>query len=241
LSIKAAGSGSGFRDDLPSSFGMAQERRTKRAILDETASAGLVVRVTPGGRLEWVTAETPASEASNVVAQSAAESTLGAQVVSDRERALIEANRERLEELKALPNVSPDLRDIVSEMMAMAHPPTLSLAVAAWILQATGLIPMPVFDSAAAAVTPVGYVGRRVGHKLHAAQVPQETSDGATRLWHTHPGLTTAIVVTVMDSIIGGIKAAMTVDDTELENELDAFYPRWSRTDFEFDLRRYQR
>jgi hypothetical protein len=43
-----------------------------------------------------------------------------------------------------------------------------------------------------------------------------------------------------MGRVIDSIKNAMSVDDTELEDQLDAFYPHWSRTDFEFDLRRYQ-
>jgi hypothetical protein len=136
---------------------------------------------------------------------------------------------------------SPDLHDIVSEMMALTHPPTISLAVAAWVLQATGLIPIPVFDSAAAAVMGVSYVGRRMGHRLNASTVPQEASEGATQLWQTHPGIATQILLTVWGRIIDGLKNAATVDDAEPEDELDAFYPRWSRTDFEFDLRRYQR
>jgi hypothetical protein len=44
-----------------------------------------------------------------------------------------------------------------------------------------------------------------------------------------------------MGTVIDSIKNATNVDDTQLEDDLDAFYPRWSRTDFEFDLRRYQR
>jgi hypothetical protein len=44
----------------------------------------------------------------------------------------------------------------------------------------------------------------------------------------------------VMWCVIDSIKNAMDVDDTQLEDELAAFYPRWSRTDFEFDPRRYR-
>jgi hypothetical protein len=117
----------------------------------------------------------------------------------------------------------------------------LSLAVAAWVLQATGLVPMPVVDSAAMAASAVGFVGRKFAHRLHAAHVSEEASQSAARLWEKHPGIAAAIVSTVMWCVIDSIKHAMSVDDTELEDELDAFYPRWSRTDFEFDLRRYQR
>jgi hypothetical protein len=45
------------------------------------------------------------------------------------------------------------------------------------------------------------------------------------------------IVRNVIDSVV----AAASIDDSQLEDELDAFYPRWSRTDLEFDPRRYQR
>jgi hypothetical protein len=70
--------------------------------------------------------------------------------------------------------------------------------------------------------------------------VPPEASETAAQLWQNHPGLAMEILTTVIGSVIDSIKNAMSVDDTQLEDELDAFYPRWSRTDFEFDLRRYQ-
>jgi hypothetical protein len=87
----------------------------------------------------------------------------------------------------------------------------------------------------------VGFVGREVSHRLHAEQVPEEATQRANRLWQNHPGLATQILTTVMGTVIDSIKNAIRVDDRELEDELDAFYPRWSRIDFEFDLRRYQR
>jgi hypothetical protein len=117
----------------------------------------------------------------------------------------------------------------------------LSLAAAAWLLQATGLVPLRVVDSAAMAVSAAGFVGRKFAHRLHAAHVSEEASQTAARLWEKHPGIASAIVSTVMWCVIDSIKNAINVDDTQLEDELDAFYPRWSRTDFEFDLRRYQR
>jgi hypothetical protein len=220
---------------------MAERRETKRTTLDEAALAGLVVGVTQGGRLEWIAPQAAVQQAVSETTQAAVQSTIGAEVISDQERALAEANRQKIEELKTLPNPSPDLHDIVSEIMAMTHPPTISLAAAGWVLQLTGLIPLPVFDSAAAAVMGVSYIGRRVGYRLHAAQVPQEASDCATKLWQTHPGIAHQIVITLTGRIIDSLKNAASVDDSELEDELDAFYPRWSRTDFEFNPRRYQR
>jgi hypothetical protein len=212
---------------------MAEYRRATRPTLQEVAAGGVVIGVTPTGHLQWITPE-PAAQAEQA-AQPAA------QVISEQEQTVVRANRERIEQLRTLAYPSPDLHDIVADMIALTNPPALSLAVAAWVLQATGVIPMPIFDSAAAAVTAVGYIGRRVGHRLHTAHVPPEATDGAIQLWQSHPGIATQIIVTVMGRVIDSIRNAMNVDDTELEDQLDAFYPRWSRTDFEFDLRRYQR
>jgi hypothetical protein len=213
---------------------MAEYRRATRPTLEAIADGGIVIGVTPTGHLQWITPE-PAAQPAH------AEQAPTAQVISEQEQAAVRANREKIEQLKTLTYPSPDLHEIVAEIVAMTNPPALSLAVAAWVLQATGVIPMPIFDSAAAAVTAVGYIGRRVGHRLHTAHVPDEARTGAIQLWQTHPGIANQIVVTVMGRVIDSIRNAMSVDDTELENQLDAFYPRWSRTDFEFDLRRYQR
>ena len=90
-------------------------------------------------------------------------------------------------------------------------------------------------------VTAVGYVGRRVGHRLHTAQVSPEASETAARLWNNHPGLAMEICTTIMGRVIDSIKDAGAVDDTALEDELDAYYPTWSRTDFEFDPLRHLR
>jgi hypothetical protein len=156
------------------------------------------------------------------------------------DQALVNANRNKIAELRTRTYSSPDLQDLVGEIMARSHP-ALSLAAAGWVLQATGLVPIPIFDSAVMAAGAVGLIGRQVGHRLQAEQVPQEARAGAAQLWQSHPGLAIEILTTVMGSILDRIRNAMSVDDTRLEDELDAFHPRWSRTDFEFDLRRYQR
>jgi hypothetical protein len=221
---------------------MAEERRTRRGRVEEAAAGGWIVGVTPGGRLEWVLPEAPGDDSSVPSTPSAmAEAPLGAEIVSAEEQALIKANREKIAELRTRAYPSPDLHDVVADIMARTNPPTLSLAAAGWVLQATGLVPMPIFDSAVMAVNAVGFIGRELGHRLHAEQVGAETTNGAARLWRTHPGLTLSILTIVMSTVIDSIKNAMSADDTQLEDELDAFYPRWSRTDFEFDLRRYQR
>jgi hypothetical protein len=206
------------------------------------ASDGWVIRVTPGGRLEWVAPEPPADQvAARAAAPADAKRRLGEEVISAEEHALVEANREKIAELRTRVYPSPDLHDLIADIMARSNPPTLSLAVAAWILQATGLVPTPVMESAAVTLGAVGFVGREVRHRVHAEQVPEEATQGANRLWQNHPGLAMQILTTVMGTVIDSIKNAIRVDDRELEDELDAFYPRWSRTDFEFDLRCYQR
>jgi hypothetical protein len=100
---------------------------------------------------------------------------------------------------------------------------------------------MPIFGAAVMAAEAAAFIGRGLRHRLQAEPVRPEAAEGATQLWQTHPGLAMSILSVVMWTVIDGIKNAMSVDDTQLERELDTFYPRWSGTDFEFDLPRYRR
>ncbi|MDQ6745193.1 MAG: hypothetical protein M3Z27_04130 [Actinomycetota bacterium] len=212
---------------------MTEERRTERATPAQGVGAGWIVGVTPSGRLEWIVPETSAEQASVPEGvQDTAVAPHGAEIISATERELIESNRRQIEELRTRPYPSPDLQDIVSDIMSRAHP-TMGLAVAAWVLQATGLLPIPVAEGAAMAAGALGVIAPRLG-RLHAAQVPASASAGAAQLWQTHPELAMEIIRTVIDRVISSIKQAASIDDTELEDQLDAFYPRWSRTDFEF-------
>jgi hypothetical protein len=204
------------------------------------APGGLVVRVTPGGRLEWVVPGASTNPQSEIdTSAPAAQPANGANVISAREQALVNANRKRIAELRTRADPSPDLGDIIADIMGRSHPPTVSLAAAGWVLQATGLVPRPVVGSALLAVGAVGYISRQFEHHLHAEHVTPHASDAATHLWQRHPHLAAQLVVGLMYCVIAGIKNAMDVDDTQLEDELDAFYPRWSRTDFEFDPRHW--
>jgi hypothetical protein len=229
----------------PVAFGLLSEEEQglfsgEASALTPTPAApgGLVVRVTPGGRLEWVVPGASSNLESEVdTLAPASQPASGADVISAREQALINANRTRIAELRTRAYPSPDLGDIITDIMGRSHPPTVSLAAAGWILQATGLVPRPVVGSALLAASAVGYVSRQFEHRLHTEHVPPQASDAATRLWQSHPHLVAELVVGVMYCVIASIKNAMDVDDTELEDELDAFYPRWSRTDFEFDPR----
>jgi hypothetical protein len=57
---------------------MAEERSTKRGTFEERdASGGLVVRVSPGGRLEWVAPETADHASVPDAASQSVKSTLG--------------------------------------------------------------------------------------------------------------------------------------------------------------------
>lgn len=218
---------------------MAVERMARRPTLDEALSRGLVVGVSSDGRLHWVQRDRASAQGEHE-SSTAAEAPLGAEVISAEERALIEANRQKIEQLKTLPYWNPDIHDVIEELMALTHPPTLCLAAVGWILNATGLVPIPIFNAAAAAVMAAGWVGGQVSHRLHGADVSDEASETATQLWRTHPGIASTILITVMARVIDSIKNAASVDDSELEAELDAYYPKWSRTDFEFDPRHYQ-
>jgi hypothetical protein len=167
------------------------------------------VGVTRDGRLQWVVPE----------------ATLGAEVIPAEEQRLINANRERLAELQRRVYPSPDLHDVIADVMAYANPPTLSLAVAGCVLHATGVVPMPIFGSAVMAAHAADFVRRELGHRLRAAEVPAEAADGAAQLWQTHAGLALSLLTILMDTVIDSIKNAIAVDDTALEDELDAFYP----------------
>jgi hypothetical protein len=207
--------------------------------VEQGAPGGLVVRVTSAGRLEWVAPQASTDHDSEVdTSPQVAPSARGAEEISAREQTLVNANRERIAELRKRAYPSPDLGDIITDIMGRSHPPTVSLAAAGWVLQATGLVPRPLVGSIVLAAGAVGYVSRQFEHRLHAEHVPQQASETASRLWENHPGLAAELVIGVMWCVIDSIKNAMNVDDTQFEDELDAFYPRWSRTDFEFDPRR---
>jgi hypothetical protein len=220
---------------------MAEKRAATRLSFEPAAPGGLVVRVTSGRRLEWVVPEAGTDHDSSVDGSGRVPSPArDVEVISASEQAVIDANRKRIAELRAVAYPSPDLGDIVSDIMGRSHPPTVSLAAAGWLLQAAGLVPRPLVGSAVLAAGAVGYISRQFEHRLHAEHVSEEASDAGTRLWQNHPGLAAELVIGVMYCVIDSIKNAMNVDDTQLEDELDAFYPHWSRTDFEFDPRRFQ-
>ncbi len=220
---------------------MAEERQTRRRIDQPGDDGGWIVRVTSQGRLEWVIPDAaPAHAVQAQTADQAARADQGAEIVSAADRALIEANRAKIAELRSRPDPSPDGRDVLDDLLARSHP-GMALAVGAWFLQITGVLPVAAVEGAALAVGLAGAAGRHVRQRHGATEVSPSASEGAEQLWRTHPGLAMTFVITVMGMVIDSLKNAASVDDTELEDELDAAYPRWSRTDFEFDLRRYQR
>lgn len=155
--------------------------------------------------------------------------------LTEAEQALIAANRARVEELKSLPRGIDELElgDLL-RVVTRHSGADIGLSVAGLALQVAGIVPVALWESVMVAAGVAGFALRHKRHD-HAQQLVLAGSDAAEQLWTTHPEFVMATVVNILHSIA----QAAAVDDTDLEDRLDAYYPHWSRTDFEFDLRRY--
>lgn len=157
------------------------------------------------------------------------------------EEALAAANQKRIEELKRLPQGVDELEfgDLlrIAVRVSRHSGPQVVLSVAGLALQTAGLVPLPVWDAAMMAAAGAVGLARLVKNRHGSTGLVSADSQTADELWRMHPDFALGTFV----NILHGIAQAALVDDTELEDQLDAFYPHWSRTDFEFDLRRYLR
>ncbi len=217
---------------------MAVERSKRRSPVDLSNSDVRIVSVTADGHLEWVTPKGAAPPAvSEEAGQQPVSQVLHPDVLSVEDAARIRENRKRLEELRHERVGSPDLGDIVREIAEMSDY-GLDFAVAAWILAGIGVLPVLPLVAAGITADVAIDTGKYVVHRLHHSALVEGQDDGDPKeLWKSHPGIAASIAQTVMQRVVDSIVDAASVDDTEIEDELDHFYPRWSQTDFEFDPR----
>jgi hypothetical protein len=193
--------------------------------------------VVSDGRLDWAPPdhdqrqETPDASSASI----APEPELAP--LTAAEQRLIAANRAKIEELQTLPQGAEDLElaDLL-HMVTRRSGGEIGLSVAGLALQVAGIVPITVWEGV---MTTAGAAGLALRHKHQgrAHELVRAGSDGADELWKAHPEFVMGTIV----NILHGIAQAASVDDTDLENKLDAFYPHWSTTDFEFDLRHYLR
>jgi hypothetical protein len=187
------------------------------------------------GRLSWQVAESPAD---TVVDQPSLHTLPDAPRWSPAERALVAANRARIEQLKALPRGvdEPDL-GLMLHFIARRAAPDVALSVTGLVLSTAGLVPISLWEAAVATIAGTAAVAARLTrrHQLAGTAGLAGGSQAAEQLWSAHPRFVMDMLVNMLEATL----TAATIDDTDLEDELDRFYPRWSRTDFEFDLRRF--
>lgn len=192
------------------------------------------------GKLKWDAPDDGEEPPPRVIEDStASDSDLGP--VTAEEEAVAAANRARIEELKRLPQGVDELEfgDLLHiAVRASRHSgPEVVLSVAGRALQTAGLVPIPIWDGAMLAAAGAIGLSHLIKHRDGAPDPVSSGSQAAEELWRVHPGFAAGLFVNMLHAIA----QAAAVDDTELEDRLDAFYPRWSRTDFEFDLRRHLR
>lgn len=203
--------------------------RDQNGEVDPTATPKLVLK---DGTLNWELADREQRQQTQRATSAAPEANPAP--LTATEQALVAANRAKIEQLKSQPQGVDELElgDLL-RVVTRHSGADIGLSVAGLALQVGGIVPVAIWESVMAAAG----IGLAVTHRHrdHARELVLASSDSAEELWQTHPEFVMGIVVNILHSIA----QAAAIDDTELENRLDAYYPHWSRTDFEFDLRHY--
>jgi hypothetical protein len=202
---------------------IAEQRATRRPTFDSNATGGWVVRVADDGDVHWV----------------AYRSAAAPPPVAPEEQALAAANGRKIAELRnsRRHNVTAARHRVVVRCACDAAE-TVGIVAAGVVLGAFG-VPYLVWDAAASVAVSSVRLVYRMRHRAHAAHGSQ-TPSGAPApqaRTQTHPGF----VVSTLIEAARSVKQASEIEDTALEDELDAFYPHRSRTDFELGLRRQGR
>jgi hypothetical protein len=184
------------------------------------------VQVARDGQLEFA-----AAEGSRVPATAAGSHALAPHGHQAEDRALIASNRQRLAELRAQPyDTVPDFGDALVASAARSLP-RLALLMTGVSLEETGLLSDPALLAGAGAFAfAYNWLADR-GYEVDSLR-PSQAPAGL--FYDDLSGLTVWFALDAVRRFL----AAATIDDTQLEDELDAYYPRWSRTDFEWGIRR---
>ncbi len=190
----------------------------------------LKVLVSKDGSLELVAAARPA------VRRAASEVAPGPAITVDlnSDEAVIAANRARLAELRSLPaNGIPDFPDaLVASVTRLV--PGLSQAMTMLALKDAGLLPE---DAVLAGASALAYIANWLADRGYGPDSSEPANPAPGLFYENSVGL---VAWLLLDWIHRSI-AATEVDDRQLEDDLDAYYPTWSRTDFEWDITRVAR
>jgi hypothetical protein len=149
----------------------------------------------------------------------------------ENEQAVIAANRARLAELHSQPHSTiPDFPDALVAS-AVRSIPGLGAAMSTLALKDAGLLP---HDAVIAGASALGLIANWIADHGYGWDAAELTEPQASLFYEGSVGV---LAWLLLDWIHRSMVAAE-VDDEELEKELDAYYPRWSRTDFEWDITR---
>jgi hypothetical protein len=187
------------------------------------------VLVTIDGRLKFAPPDTFVEP--KTVPQASPVPSIVVDLETEHEKAVIADNRAKLAELYSQPySTIPDFSDALIASAARSIP-GLGVVMTTVALTDAGVLP---HDAVIAGASALGLIANWLvdhGYGLDAAD-PAEPPAGL--FYDDSIGVLTWLL---LDWIHRSMVAAE-IDDQELENELDAYYPRWSRTDFEWDITR---
>jgi hypothetical protein len=208
---------------------MLRARTSPLSRAASVAPQALKVLVARDGQLQFVV-----PESSRVPSTAAGSHALAPEDQRRGDHALIAANRQKLRELHARRyDTVPDFADALVASTARALP-RLALLMTGWSLEETGLLSDPaVLAGASAFAFATNWLADR-GYDVDPLR-PRQAPAGLF-----YDDLSGLVVWFGLDAVRRFLAAA-TIDDTRLEDELDAYYPSWSRTDFEWDIRRLGR
>ena len=175
-----------------------------------------------GGQLKDASANEGSVAAELVVDEVDCTEANGPEPWSAAEEAVIAANRAKIAELKTRRHAAaPDLHEMVIVAVRRSAP-EFAVSTVGWLLQATGLVPYTVWDAAVmTSAGAAGYARARVSRRMRERESLAQRAvaeRAATSLWRRHPSFAVATMLGVLSSV----QHAASVDDTELEDALDA-------------------
>ena len=192
----------------------------------------LKILVSQDGHLEFAAPTPPAGRrrASEVVPASAITVDLN----SAADEAVIAANRARVQELRSTRSSGiPDFPDALVASVTQIVP-GLSQAMTTLGLKDAGLLPE---DAVIAGASALACIANWLADRGYGPEPSEPLQPAPALVYDNAVGL---VAWLLLDWIHRSI-AATEVDDNQLEDDLDAYYPRWSRTDFEWDITRVGR
>jgi hypothetical protein len=185
----------------------------------------LKVLVTQDGHLKFAAGERPA------VSQVPSAPAIAVDLLSASEQAVIDANRAKLAELKSQPYAAiPDFPEALVAGVTRALP-GLSYTMTVLALKDAGLLPE---DAMIAGASALAFIANWLADRGYGPSTTDPVEPPPSLFYERPVGIVTWLLL----DWIHRSMAAGEADDSRLEEELDGYYSRWSRTDFEWDITR---